>query len=543
MLDRNFNVLKVQTVDGVRYIAETELDELQKNTTINSVDPLPKQAGDMLLYTGDKWRHDLGLVSHLARDLTELAAALKVSPAAISDNPIATGSVHAVRVNFDGSLNRRLVDRAIKIMSDALKKEETNLLIVWMRCEGGSLDEALKLAKFIALDVDHSRVRTVVYVSDRALGAAAIVALAADELILEEGAMLGGEGIVSIKPDQFTSAIPKIREIMQERDRAWSPAFVLAGYKEPLQKYTHSQTRIVRLFTSKELESREDRADWTPEVQPLELAAGIGSAEAVEWGLAQHRVSGFSEITAIYRIAGEIEVGRMNWALAFIERLADRRIAGLLLFIGTLALFNELAHPGIGVPGFIAGVCFLLFFWANMLHGNADLLELLLFVAGVVCILVEMFLAPGAIVFGLGGSVLIVVSIVLASQTFVLPTNMYQLRQLPGSLFMVIGAGAGGMLGLFLVQRFLPHTPYFKRLVLRPPVNDELLRVQERERLASYEHFLGKYGVTITPLVPSGKIRIGDDVLDVVSDGTLIQPDTPVLIVETMGNRVVVKKV
>jgi membrane-bound serine protease (ClpP class) len=543
MLDRDYTALKVQTVDGVRYIAQPELADLQAKTTVESFDPLPKQVGDMLIYTGDKWRHEFGFVSHLARDLPELATALNVPSNAFTDNPLAAGKVSAVRVNFDGSLNPRLVDRAIKIMREALKKEDTNLLILWLRSEGGSLDEALRLSQFFMSEIDHAHVRTVVYVSSEARGAAAVVALSADELIVEEGAILGSEGDFNIQPEQFAAAIPQLQERLVSTNRSWSPALVLAGFKEPLFRYTHNRHGTKQLFTKQELEKREDRAEWTADVQPLDFSNGIGSAEAVELGLARHRVRDFSEVNTLYRIDGEIAVGRMNWALALIERLANRRLAGLLLFIGTLALFNELAHPGIGVPGFIAGVCFLLFFWSNVLHGNADMLELLLFAAGIACILIELFLAPGAIVFGLGGSLLVIASIVLASQTFVLPSNMYQVRQVPGSLFMVIGAGLGGMVGLYFVQRFLPHTPYLKRLVLRPPVNEELERVQERERLASFDHLLGKYGVSLTPLVPSGKIRVGDEVIDVVSDGTLIAPETPVMIVETLGSRVVVKQV
>ena len=62
---------------------------------------------------------------------------------------------------------------------------------------------------------------------------------------------------------------------------------------------------------------------------------------------------------------------------------ADPRIAGLLLFVGWFALMIELSTPGVGVPGFISAVCFVLYFWSQFLHGTAGWLEILLFVTGV----------------------------------------------------------------------------------------------------------------------------------------------------------------
>jgi membrane-bound ClpP family serine protease len=243
----------------------------------------------------------------------------------------------------------------------------------------------------------------------------------------------------------------------------------------------------------------------------------------------------------LYRIDDDIRTAGVNWALVFIERLADPRLSGLLLFIGTFALFSELSQPGLGVPGFIAAVCFLLFFWANFLHGTAEILELLLFAAGVACVFIELFVAPGTMIFGIGGALMIVTSIVLASQTFVVPTNAYQLHQLPASLLMVAGGGAGGLIGIIVLQRFLPHTPYFKRLILQPPVQEEAAQIQQRERLASFDYLLGKRGVALTPLVPAGKAQFGDDVVDVMSDGALIEVNSQVTVIETLGNRIKVR--
>ncbi len=114
-------------------------------------------------------------------------------------------------------------------------------------------------------------------------------------------------------------------------------------------------------------------------------------------------------------------------------------MAWLLLLIGGAALYAELQSPGIGIGAFIAGICFLLYFWSKHLDGTAGWLEVLLFMAGVCCILLELFVLPGSAIFGFGGGLLVIASLVLASQTFVVPHNEYQMTQLRDSLLGLLG--------------------------------------------------------------------------------------------------------
>ena len=62
---------------------------------------------------------------------------------------------------------------------------------------------------------------------------------------------------------------------------------------------------------------------------------------------------------------------RATFAVDAVEWLSDPRIAGVLLFVGWFALMFELSTPGVGLPGFIAVICFMLYFWSQFLHGTA----------------------------------------------------------------------------------------------------------------------------------------------------------------------------
>ena len=106
-------------------------------------------------------------------------------------------------------------------------------------------------------------------------------------------------------------------------------------------------------------------------------------------------------------------------------------------------LILEVKMPGVGLPAVVSALAFLLFFWSRYLSGTADQLEILLFLVGLICLGLELFVFPGFGVFGLSGFALIVASIVMASHTFVWPTQEYEYRQMAGTL-VPGGRGHGG---------------------------------------------------------------------------------------------------
>ena len=130
--------------------------------------------------------------------------------------------------------------------------------------------------------------------------------------------------------------------------------------------------------------------------------------------------------------------------------LTDPFVSWLLLFVGLFMLVLELKLPGIGLPAITSALAFLLFFWSHYLSGTADQLEIILFLVGLVCLALELFVFPGFGVFGMSGVLLILTSIVMASHTFVWPTQEYEYRELGYTLIQVtvamvaVGGGRGG---------------------------------------------------------------------------------------------------
>ncbi|MBZ0151291.1 MAG: hypothetical protein K8J09_07135, partial [Planctomycetes bacterium] len=84
--------------------------------------------------------------------------------------------------------------------------------------------------------------------------------------------------------------------------------------------------------------------------------------------------------------------------------------------------------------------------------------------------------------------------------------------------------------------RMLPKTKLGKQLILEAPNNANASAPPPPEVAA----LLHKTGVALTPLRPSGTVRIDGHKVDVVTRGDLIDAGATVVVLEVSGNRVVV---
>jgi len=99
------------------------------------------------------------------------------------------------------------------------------------------------------------------------------------------------------------------------------------------------------------------------------------------------------------------------------------------------------------------------------------------------------------------------------------------------------------LLGVLLVS-YLPHIPYLNRLILRPRADADVTREELSDAVRpETAALLGAIGVAATPLRPAGKVKFGDEYIDVVAEGAYVDPGTRVQVVEIEGNRIVVKEV
>jgi membrane-bound serine protease (ClpP class) len=86
----------------------------------------------------------------------------------------------------------------------------------------------------------------------------------------------------------------------------------------------------------------------------------------------------------------------------------------------------------------------------------------------------------------------------------------------------------------------LPKTSIGRRLMLTTSEKQEGGYVAQN---ADEAELLGQTGTSISVLRPSGKAKIGDRRYDVMTEGEMIEEDTPIEVRRVEGNRIVVRKV
>jgi membrane-bound ClpP family serine protease len=541
MLDKNVELLKVETEVSPEFVLKTDLAALKERHTIQSQQVL-SPPGQFALFTGHEAR-ELGFVTYLAADRPELAGALSLPVEALDDDPSLSGGWRAVRVLLEGPITPALVSRTQRTIENQIRDHQMNFVCLWIDSPGGSLSDSMNLANFLA-NQDPSKVRIVAYVPKTARADTGLVAMAADQLVMNHEGVLGGEGDAAFSVEDLQSIRETLRDsLAPKKGRPWSLTAALVDPELQVFRYTNRQSGVVENFSEEELAQQTDPEAWIrgPEVTRAGEALRVTGDRAGELGMARHVVQDFAGFKHAYALEGEMALAEPSWADFLIDALAAPAVAWLLLLIGGAALYAELQAPGIGIGAFVAGICFLLYFWSKHLDGTAGWLEVLLFAAGVCCILLELFVLPGTAIFGLGGGLLIIASLVLASQTFVVPHNEYQMRELRDSMLGLLAAGVGVGVAAMIMRRYLPHSPLFSNLMLEPPSDAELEDLAHREALADFNHLLGHQGVATTQLTPSGKARFAGELVDVIADSEVIGRGTEVVVTEVQGNRVVVR--
>ena len=531
LLDPAAKVVRASTDDGEQYVEAADLPRLRESVAVLETDdvaPVP------LELTGRRGR-ELGFVARLADTPAELARGLGIDEETLQIDPAAAGGWRPAVVVMSGPITADAVARTKARLGEALAAGAT-LLCLRIDSPGGSPEQSLVLANWLA-DLDPAAVHTVAYVPREARADAALVAMACDELVMHPDAVLGGEGAAVLSDRQAEAVAVAWREgVARRRGRTWSLPVALAVPGISVERATQPATGRVEYFSTEELAAREDRDTWQVGgrvgVGPIRL-----SGQAAEpLGLVAHLVDSFGGLREVYGLAADIPLAEPRWSDTLLDALASPSLAWLLLLIGGAGLYIELHTPGLGFGGFVAMVAFIIYFWSQYLHGTAGWLEVMLFAAGVFCIAAEIFVLPGFGVLGLGGGLLVIASLVLASQTFIVPANDYQIRQLQWSLLGVLGAAIGVGIVAAGARRWLPATPVLRHVLLPPPSGSD--DAFEPEHL---DELLGAEGMTTTRLAPAGKARLAGAIRDVTADGGLIEPGTPVRVVEVRGRRILVR--
>lgn len=373
---------------------------------------------------------------------------------------------------------------------------------------GGRVDAAERMADAVS----DASVPVYAYVNRRAFSAGALVSLATRRIYMRPGAVIGAAtpvvGTGEKAPEKIVSAMrsemralaeargldPRIAEAMVDED------IEIPGVVEAGKLLTLTAEEAVKVGYAEEVE------DW----KALLEAIGLAGASVVET--------------------------RVNWAERVVRFLSHPVVAPFLLSLGFLGLLVELKTPGFGLAGGAGLLALTLFFGSHLIIGLAGWEELILFGAGIVLLLVEIFLVPGFGLFGLGGIAALLVSIFL-SLIGRLPTagDLTRASVVLAATVMVFVVSA------WAIVRTLPRSLRLARAGIL--LDTEETRDTGWVSAAPRRELVGARGVALTDLRPSGTGLFGEERIDVVSESEWIEAGTPIRIVSSEGYRHVVRPV
>lgn len=439
-----------------------------------------------------------------------LAACILMLPGGtwVRGDTVQTSTPVVYVISIDGMIDLGLAPFLSRTVNEA-KEAGAAAVLLDINSFGGRLDAAVAMRDTLI----NSPVRTIAFVNQRAISAAALIALACDTLVVTKGGTIG-------------AAMPVLSGSGETK-----PA------DEKSVSYVRKEFRATAEFRNRPPEFAEAMVDADVEITGVTVKGKLLTLTASE--ALTHKVADLMAATVdeALRVAGQpdpvVRYASQTWAETFVRFLTDPIVSSLLMTLGMLGLFVEMRTPGFALPGVIGLLSLGLFFWGHWIVQLAGWEELLLVSAGLVLLILEVFVFPGVTIAGIAGVAAIVAG---------LGMTMVGAGATTSSLISSLGQVALSLLvaivGAFMLLRILPRLPFGRRLVLATGMQADLGFVSAPE---SDQAWLGRTGVAFSPMRPAGIAEIDGTRLDVVSEGGFIDALTPIKVTRVDGNRIVIR--
>lgn len=364
-------------------------------------------------------------------------------------------------------------------------------------------------AEQIGTMVRDSAIPTAAFVKGDAASAGSYIALNAGAIIMKPGSMIGSASLVDMNGRKVDDAklvsYWKSKMVgaaaLNDRDPDIAAGMVDSNVivNKPELGVSKAQGEILALSSDEALKAGyADQITDTPE-------------EAITW-------LGYST-DDIFRV-------KHTGAEKLSQFLTNPIIMTILLFIGITGIVIELLVPGFGAPGIIGILAFVLYFFGNYVAGFAGAETWLLFILGLVMLVLELFV-PSFGILGLLGSVSLVAGVVRAAYSYT------------HAMFSLGIAFAAAAVVIVIVAVVFKERGIWNRFILKESLTKEQGFVPVAEKL----NLISVKGISITPLRPSGTAMIAGERVDVVTEGSFINVNAPIIVVKVEGGRIVVKEI
>lgn len=423
-------------------------------------------------------------------------------PSEFGDGPVFVVPMQGM---IDNAL-ARYVDRAV---SDA-EAAGAELIVFDIDTFGGLVDAADMIRKRI-LD---AKPPTVGFINKNAASAGALISYACDYIVMVPGSSIGAATVVEgvggeAAPDKY-------------------------------QSYMRGLMRATAEANNRDPKIAEAMVDETIEVAGISEAGKVltlSTSEALKLLVADLSVD---DLGQFYKSVGVLESAVVNHHASRVERLlrffASPIMQSILMLMMLGGLYFELQTPGVGFAGTMAALGAAMFFAPHYMMGLVESWEIIVFVLGVGLLLVEVFITPGFGVAGVSGVLMIFGSLLaalVANVGFQFPTG----EALTSAVTTLATTSVLFVVLLFTMGKYLPRSGRFGQLVLAP----RLSRSAGYTSADAHDELVGRVGITITPLRPSGTAEFGGDRFDVTSVSDFVPAGSRVIVKRVGGGRIEVR--
>jgi membrane-bound serine protease (ClpP class) len=407
---------------------------------------------------------------------------------------------------------------------------DADLVLLHMNTYGGTVADA----DSIRTKILNSKIPVYVFIDQNAASAGALIAIACDDIYMRAGSSLGAATVVNKQgekmPDKYQSYM---RSKMRATAEAHGKDTLIVG-KDTIVKWVRDP-QIAEAMVDEKLYIRgiTDTGEvltFTPaEAMQHNFCEGI--AESIDQVLQQ---IGIKEYTIV------------EYHPSFIEKiigfLVNPVISGILIMAILAGIYFEMQTPGIGFPLGVAILAAVTYFAPLYLEGLAANWEIIIFVLGLVCVGLEIFVLPGFGIAGAAGIILVFSGLTLS----LLDNVVFDFRGVEpeGISIALLTVALAIFLSLFLSlylskKLFTANIGFFSKLSLQ--------HVQDRNKgfvgvETQQKKMIGKEGITLSVLRPSGKIEIAGEIFDAVAENGFLDAGEKVKVIAYQAAQLHVEK-
>ncbi len=420
--------------------------------------------------------------------------------------------------------------RQTKQAFEAADSLGADLFLIHMNTYGGTVLDA----DSIRTKILQSKIPVIVFVDNNAASAGALISIAADSIYMRPGGSIGAATVVNqtgtAMPDKFQSYM---RSIMRATAEAQGKVPVVER-GDTIYKWRRDP--IIA-------EAMVDPSVYIKDIIDTGKVLTFTPSEAIRYGFSEGTAENVEEVLAKVGMEGATIVEYIpTWLEKIIGFLVHPVVSGLLIMAIIGGIYFEMQTPGIGFPLGVAVLAAVTYFAPLYLEGLAENWEILVFLAGLILIMVEIFVIPGFGVSGVIGLILAFTGLTLSLIDNIVFDFQHVNMDRVGTAIVtvVIGVSGGFFLSLWASSRlFGAHSGLFRNMALHTVQNVD-------EGFVSIDNSLlllkGKTGTAHTVLRPGGKAEIDGEIYDAVTSGEFIDRGKQIVVIKVETTQLYVEE-